>query len=117
MRKGEIIRGAKTKHPIIFIKRENQDSFIGCMLTHGTDKKFKGNTLFSKEHFRDRDDNGNVYDLTYSKSFFVDQRLIKEDEWGPFVKVGELTYEGIKYLEKNISHKKPISWKHYLSTK
>ena len=48
------------------------------------------------------DKSGIQHKVTYDCSFLVKAKLIKSESWGPFSKVGELTAEGIQFVENTI---------------
>jgi hypothetical protein len=115
MIKGEIYKGCKTKHPIVFLKEENQDQFKGCILTHATRKSYKDNISLSSKHFEELDNDGKKFESEYSNSYFVNVLLIKKNEWGPFTLTGKLTSDGIKFIETYLQDKKPFLWDEYIS--
>jgi hypothetical protein len=45
---------------------------------------------------------------------FVNARLLKKNKWEPFRKIGEITPEGIEFVEQNIIGKDEESWEDYL---
>ena len=44
-----------------------------------------------KEHYETADEAGEKYFLQYDNSLIHKRHLIKKNDWGPFVKVGNLT--------------------------
>lgn len=118
MKKGDILFGRKNSdaiHPIVYWGKRDKNFFVGIMLT--TSPNHTDNVLMAVEHFKKIDSNGNEYELYFNDTYFVNKELIKKDEWKPFRKVGELTEEGIKFIESKISHTNPVLWKDYLNTK
>jgi hypothetical protein len=112
MRKGDIIRGRKTNHPIIFLRQRNQDQFVGCILTHAND--YQDNVELRPEHFLTADENGNRFRTQHDNSYFVAIELIKEQEWGPFTKTGQLSPQGIEYVDNRLQVLDPQLWIEYV---
>jgi hypothetical protein len=106
MKMGDIVRANDKKnhpHPIIFIKEEGKDSFIGCIISHESGRK---NVKMKPEHFRHHDENGKDYEVQYEDSYLVPHQLNKKNDWIKNVKVvGRLTEEGIKFVISNTSDK------------
>lgn len=75
------------------------------------------NILMAEEHFKKVDLDGKKYEFSFNNTHLVNTELIKKDEWKPFMKVGELTDEGIKFVESKISDRDPMFWEGYLNTK
>ncbi|MFZ1809314.1 MAG: hypothetical protein WAU36_18920 [Cyclobacteriaceae bacterium] len=106
--KGDIIlgveRGAKDKayHPIIYFKEIDALFFLGGMITHS--KKF-GNIPLSDTHFEKK--------ISSEPQFFVKNYLIKKMEWSPFKAIGQLTQEGISFVESHLEGTEPQIWEDY----
>ena len=118
MNKGEVFFGKnniKGGHPIVYLRDYNEDSFIGAMLT--TSSNYLDNTLMLEKHFKKKDPTGKKYKLSFNNTHLVNTELIKRNAWKPFEKIGELTAEGIKFVELKISDTNPSLWEDYLSTK
>jgi hypothetical protein len=111
---GDILRGNKTIHPIIYLKQIDEYYFIGCIITHSNEMEYKNNIAFLPEHFETYDKNNNEYDIVFDDSYFVKLELIKKVEWGPFQKVGELTNAGIKHIEKYLEQANLTEWEIYI---
>lgn len=112
--KGDILKGnyeLGAIHPIIFLEGYSNDYFIGAMITSSPEYKKTKNILMRKEHFVEK------YKIHFNNSHLVDAKLYKKLEWGPFKKTGELTLEGIKFVESIIHKKYPIVWEDYLKMK
>ncbi|MBK7441131.1 MAG: hypothetical protein IPI65_06265 [Bacteroidetes bacterium] len=115
MIKGEIFFGRKSSeayHPIVYLEDYDSGFFIGVMLT--SSKRYPGNILMKPEHIRINDEKGNNFELTFNNTHFVRAKLLKRIEWEPFRKVGELSDEGIQFIEDNINSNKAILWEEYL---
>lgn len=117
MKKGDILTGAQTKHPIIYLKYLNNDEFAGCIITHASNKKYSTNIKFNSEHFEIIDINKKIFKIQFENSFFVNFSIIKKNDWGPFNIEGKLTNAGIMYLEANLKNSNPLFWKDYISKK
>lgn len=74
--------------------------------------------MMNVEHFQTHNlTDGKEYELQFKKSLLVKAKLIKEREWAPFRKVGELTDEGISFVEKSIVSTTEKLWKDFNTTK
>lgn len=103
-KRGDIIEGTNREsdaalHPIIFWEKNQEDFFVGIFLT----KRKKGNVPLETKHRQFSEEPG-------CHSYFPDRLLIKPEEWGPYVKVGELTECGLEYVKENVSDKEPMYW-------
>ncbi len=112
-KKGDIIRGEQTRHPFVFINQINNETFSGCMLTHSGPERGYDNIELTEQHFEKRDVNGTNYTFKYDRTFFVRTRLLKEGQWGPFSKVGQLTEQGIRLIDDKLKGFDPVNWHFY----
>ena len=112
--KGDIINGEVTGHPIVFLEKLDEYNFAGCMLTHRRPGPGYENIALKEEHFEQIDNTGKKYEFLFGETHFVKVRLLKEAAWGPFKKIGEVTEEGMNYLETKLEGQEPINWHHYL---
>lgn len=115
MKRGEIYKGTKTdryaaRHPILFFEAKNDDFFIGGVLTHALKPD---NVLMKIEHFKVVNGDNKRYDFRFSNTRLVMYRFIKPEGWGPYTKVGELTEEGINFIDSIVSNQDPRTWKEY----
>jgi len=117
MIKGGIYKGRNTIHPIVFLREENSDKFIGCIITHATQRSYKNNIGLRKDHFETCDKNGKDYEILFEQSYFVKLSLEKKNDWGPFVQKGKLTSEGMEYIENYLKEKESISWRVYMQNR
>ena len=115
--KGDILIGRVTVHPIVFLKRETDDQFIGCIITHSTSKRYPDNIGLKPEHFIDRDSTGKNYKIIYDRSYFVGFNTVKKNDWGPFKKVGRLTIAGIEFIESYLTKTEPTLWRNYMENR
>ena len=109
---GDIIRGRKTNHPIIFLSSKNDDQFHGGIITHAS--AYDNNIAMLQEHFKEQSIEGVKFMVQYDKTYFVKLKLCKLNDWGPFKKEGELTSAGIKFVEDEIKEKHQIYWRDYI---
>lgn len=109
---GEIYRGTKTNHPIIFIREDNEEQFIGCIITHS--RKYPNNIAFRTGHFIKYNDEGTRYDVQFDNSYFVKLKLIKRYSWGSYNKVGQLTEEGVSHMKSHLEQIGPRLWSRYI---
>ena len=112
--KGDIITGLKTRHPIIYIEDIDNSTFRACIITHANDEQYSDNIRMNNAHFKESDEHGNTFEISYDETFFFFFCLIKENDWGPYEKKGELTPEGIEYVERIIENKRAIYWDFYV---
>ena len=110
--KGDIIMGEITKHPIIFLGSKNEDEFYGCIITHS--KGYENNIPLKEDFFLQKDDNKTQYKIIYDNSYLVKLKLNKKQEWGPFTKCGQLSNEGINYVNDNLKDLCLDDWVRYL---
>lgn len=97
-------KSGRSAHYMVFIKPHYNHSFIGAMITHS--KRFN-NIHLVESHFKKTDDRGKNYKVLYDNSLIVSQPLFKNLDWSPFIKVGELTKEGITYIKEHILSSEP----------
>ena len=99
-------RSGRRSHPIVFLYNagSGDGNFIGAMLTHASGW---GNTSLKPEHFLEKDEYGQVFEVVFDKTFVVTKKLLKKMEWAPFVKKGELSQKGISFIE-NLTSEMPI---------
>ena len=112
--KGDIIECQETIHPIIFLGDISFDQFYGCMITHAG-PRYNTNIAMNESHFK-RVDNHNVpFIIQFDNSYLARIKLIKESNWGPYTKGGELTVEGLDFVLYNLRQNQPTTWKRYIS--
>jgi len=116
MRKGEIFKGTKrgrdaARHPIVYLGGNADGSFVGAVLTHS--EKLDNSTM-KKEHFKESDVDGKKYELDFDNTLLVGKCFIKPQEWGPYIKIGELTKEGIEFVESVTRGQSPVFWDDYV---
>ena len=88
----------------------DESAFIGAMITHTRSDR---NAEMSVDHFKSKAENGKPFKITYDYSNLVKAKLFKLEDWGPFTMVGELTDQGIKFVEATIDHLHPETWGEY----
>ena len=67
-----------------------------------------------KEHFDEMDTDGKKYKFTFDKTWVVGKCFFKPREWGPYTKIGELSTEGIKFVESIVHNQPTIHWADYV---
>lgn len=111
---GDILHGKNnrnkrglTPHYIIFLGSipSNPDCFLGAMLTSSSDYS---NIPLHVNHFDKADAQGNPWQVTYKHSFIVDELFFKKNDWRPFTKVGQLSTDGLLFVEKHLKDKNPV---------
>lgn len=113
--KGDILEAANRAkdaghHYIIYYDSEQEDVFIGGMLTHSSNY---GNAPMNNEHFNEYNSSDERYIVTYDNSFLVRAKLRKPDTWGPFAVVGRLSDAGISFLDEIIGSLEPQDFQDY----
>ncbi len=114
---GDILRSKKTKHPIIFLDEIHVDSFCGCIITHASSSQYPENIKLARKHFLDSDLQGKAFSIQWDQTYFVDVKLEKKKDWGPFTRQGKLSDEGLKFLHDYLNNKKPKIWTDFLKEK
>jgi len=115
MKKGDILFGRKNSdaiHPIIYLRDRDKNFFIGAMLTRSNN--YTDNIPMTEKHFKRENPKGVKYEFFFDDTHLVDAKLTKRDEWKPFKKVGELSVEGIKFVESRLNNKNSKFWEDYL---
>lgn len=116
MEKGKIYKVDKGKinidyydHYFAFLyDHKDFDYFIGVMLTKC--KKYSDNCPMQKHHFKSKDYDDNEYSFQFNNTVFARQLLIKDKTLpinGPF---GELTEEGLQFIEETTKDSDPLTW-------
>ncbi len=113
-KKGDILRGKNTNHPIVFLRKKDDDFFFGCIITHSSSQSYQNNFALEAEHFETNDIKGEKYDIQFDKSHVVKLELIKKQEWGPYTAKGKLTDIGVSFIEKLLENSKPTTWAEYI---
>lgn len=116
-KRGDILEAANRHvsaglHYIIYYDGYDSFNFIGAMITHSNTIK---NTSMNKSHFIEKDSLGNYYKVQFDDTYLVKAKLMKFESWGPFTKVGELSPEGVKFVESTIDNLISETWEEYLS--
>ena len=118
MTKGDILYGRKKSdaiHPIVFLQTKDDTFFIGAMLT--TANNYPENILMKPEHFKMMDSKGIKHELYFDNTHLVKAKLIKRNEWQPFRKIGELTDEGIDFVEAHVNTEEEKLWEDFINVK
>lgn len=110
MKKGDILKGknniqddGRFGHPIVFLRQNDTHTFIGAMLT--SSGKFGENISMEHKHFNVTDE----FTFRTQDTWVVSGGpFIKKMEWAPFKKVGELSKEGIKFVESHLTRTNPV---------
>lgn len=114
--RGDILEATERKitegyHYIIYYDEERWgENFIGGMITRSN---INNNVPMSPNHFKLVDENNNKFKITYDNSHLVGAKLKKLDNWGPYNKVGELTSEGIAFIEQTIGNLTAMKFSRY----
>jgi len=106
-KKGDILfgrYGSEAIHPIVFFYNIDHSFFCGVMLTS---KKIGENIPLSNDFIKES------FRFKYKNTHFVKSALLKKTEWVPFKKIGEITDEGITFIESHIDLSKPLLWEEY----
>lgn len=76
------------------------------MLT--TSSNFENNVLLDRSHINDG------FDFKWNNSRFVNRVFRKFASWGPFTKIGEISNEGLIFIENELSSDEPVEFLEYL---
>jgi hypothetical protein len=114
---GEILIGDNNlpidgNHYIVFYKKIDGIDFQGCMIST---KPFHAiNIKMDVTHFEviDKETNEN-WEITYTNSYLVPAKLHKFNKMGAFHKVGQLTQDGIEFMDNIIAEKEIKPWEIY----
>lgn len=89
-------------HYIVFLQPypENYYFYIGALLTHST---INGNIPLLKNHFIEKDQNGNIYKIKFDKSLIANHPVYKKNDLDKSNLVGRLSEEGVAFVENNIA--------------
>ena len=117
---GYILKGEKNHkvvdgikgHFMIFYKPMDDRDFEGAMIT-STDYDNE-NVAMKQAHFQDKFESGKECKLKYNNSHLVPAKLRKYSVMGPFELVGQLTKEGLQFVDANIGKLKLEDWDEYL---
>lgn len=126
MKKGYIYEGTITErkrcntiHPIICLEDvvNGAVSFQACIVSTDGPQQGRDNIPMKDKHFEKKDDNGNLYKFQYHNTHLIKKNLSKDNVWINPTPIGQLTLEGIHFVEhlsptfgQTIHSKKPI-WK------
>lgn len=86
---------------------DGRGDFLGIMLT--TDCRKSDNILMLENHFNE------TLKFKFKESRFVNQLFYKLREWSRFIKVGELTEQGIVFIEENLTNTEPMLFSDYIT--
>lgn len=127
MQKGQIFRAKKqfkktdVFHPVIYLQGnpKEESSFIACIISTKPTPNCAiiKNISMEPKHFKTKDAYGKDYKITYENSHLVLCGFIKEsykfDE--NELPCGELTEEGIKWIEEQLQDAPIITFDHWVS--
>ena len=106
MEKGQIFWArdhVNHKHPIVFLKAEDDEKFLACILSKtNTD----GNKPMLPDHFLDTKEDGSDYSIKFKNSYLVHSKVfIKEFKMLRNLQPdGMLTSKGIEFIEENLKY-------------
>lgn len=109
-KKGDILKGAKCKweeafHYIVYYSgNAGEVDFIGSFIST---KAVNENIPMLPTHYK------KGFKVGYKNSHLAKGKYFKLKDWAPYKKVGQLTELGVKFLEENIGHLKPVLYKSY----
>lgn len=99
-------------HFMIFYDHLGGYDFQGAMIT-STD--YNGsNVVMKKEHFFEKNDNGDPFPIVFNNSHLVKAKLHKFHSMGEFIYVGLLTPEGVALMEELIDDLPLVTWEKHL---
>jgi len=104
-------RGIRTHFIIYLGTDQTDDQFTGAMLT--SSHKYN-NIKLEEGHFEQLDKNGKPWQVQYNNSYISSEKYHKKKDWRPFTKVGQLTREGLEFINNYIGNLNPKHFKHNL---
>lgn len=115
MKKGDILKGSKKEafHFIVYLEEKDKNGFIGAVLTHSN---INCNVLMKEKHFKTKQTNGRKWGFQFDNTYLVIKQFKKPISWGPYRKIGELTNEGVRFVELKIKNQKLLFWDEYIKT-
>ena len=98
--------GGISFHYMIYLRPDpnSVDHFLGAMLTSSSGYS---NIALKETHFEKHDAMGRKWKVSYQASFISSDLYHKKNDWKPFTKVGQLSKEGIKFIQNKIGSKIP----------
>ncbi|GGB64422.1 hypothetical protein GCM10007424_00390 [Flavobacterium suaedae] len=111
---GDILHGKNNRnvrgipaHFMIYLSPDPQSKmqFLGAMLTSSA--KF-GNIALEESHFEKFNNDGFEWQVQFKASFISAYLYHKKNDWQPFTKVGQLSKEGLKFIEDQIGYKEAV---------
>lgn len=104
MEKGQIFLAKdykNHKHPIVFLKAEDDEKFLACILST---KDTNGNKPMNEDHFLNKKEDGSNYSIRFRNSHLVHSKVfIKEYAWLKQLQPdGMLTESGLEFIENNL---------------
>lgn len=111
-KKGDVIEGnhKDAYHPILFLQEKDDTFFYGIMLTKAGN--YDSNILLPEEYIIKEKD-GVTFPFQFNNTHFVKIKLLKKNEWQPFSKIGEISAEGILFVESNITIDEAKLWEEF----
>lgn len=112
---GQILQANKNRnkdgspaHMMVFLSSsaDKEMYFIGAMLTSVIKAKYS-NVPLDNEMFISEDKHGNKYSFPTKTTAVRGRKLLKLVEWAPFIVVGELTPDGLAFVEKITGDTRP----------
>lgn len=115
-KKGDVIEGVHKDayHPILFLEEKDEIFFYGIMLTKA--ENYDTNIMLPEKYIVTHKD-GVAFPFQYNNTHFVRAKLLKKIEWEPFNKIGEISSEGIEFVESNIALDEAKLWEEFIKNK
>ncbi|WP_159474772.1 hypothetical protein [Chryseobacterium sp. 18068] len=94
------------KHPIVFLKAEDDEKFLACILSK---TNTNGNKPMLETHFLNKKEDGTNYSIKFKNSHLVHTKvLIKEYAWLKRLRPdGMLTEAGLDFIDANLENVVP----------
>jgi hypothetical protein len=107
--------GKKIKgHYMVFLEPRTETDFYGVMIT-STDFNERNIAMLSEHFLTHFSEQNEKCIVTYKDSHLVPAILIKVENMGPFIKMGEISSSGIAFIEKQLENKSAMEWEEYLA--
>lgn len=113
MKKGEIYHintpspDGYYRHHFVYWDNNGTKSYIGIMITHAVPERYANNIPLMDSHFKEG------FKVENESSHFVACKLIKDVPISNLELTGELTAEGIEYIESHLFSVATITWAEY----
>lgn len=96
---------------ILSLEDPSETTFIGVMLTSSKKVEY-ANIEIPMEYFKTENENGKKYAFPIKTTLLTQHKRIKYNNWAPFHLVGELTNDGLKFIQSIVSGLEPSEFEY-----